>query len=63
MTETQGLIAGMLLFFALYLYIFWPEKAANSQRGKHLDEDPHDPNIEQPLDQGHAIHRRTLLLS
>jgi hypothetical protein len=53
----------MLLFFALYLYIFWPEKAANSQRGKHLDEDPHDPNIEQPLDQGHAIHRRTLLRS
>jgi hypothetical protein len=32
MTETQGLIAGMLLFFALYLYIFWPQKVLVSQR-------------------------------
>jgi hypothetical protein len=34
MTETQGLIAGMLLFFAAYLYIFWPEKVLVNEREK-----------------------------
>jgi hypothetical protein len=28
MTETQGLIAGILLFFVLYLYIFWPQNVS-----------------------------------
>jgi hypothetical protein len=38
MTETQGLIAGMLLMFALFVYTFWPENAFASQREKtHLD--------------------------
>lgn len=34
MTETQGLIAGMLLLFALFLYTFWPENSFASQRQK-----------------------------
>jgi hypothetical protein len=33
MTETQGLIAGFLLFFALFVYTFWPQNVlANSAR-------------------------------
>jgi hypothetical protein len=32
MTPTQGLIAGLLLLFALLLYTFWPEKGSNGQR-------------------------------
>ncbi len=34
MTETQGLICGMLLLFALVLYTFWPENSFASQRQK-----------------------------
>ncbi len=34
MTETQGLIAGLFLLFALVLYTFWPENAFASQREK-----------------------------
>jgi hypothetical protein len=34
MTETQGLIAGMLLLIALFLYTFWPENGFASQREK-----------------------------
>ena len=34
MTETQGLIAGMLLLFALVVYTFWPENGFASQREK-----------------------------
>ena len=34
MTETQGLMAGLLLLFALFLYTFWPENAFASQREK-----------------------------
>ena len=34
MSETEGLIAGMLLLFALFLYTFWPENAFASQRQK-----------------------------
>ena len=32
MTETQGLIAGFLLFFALFVYTFWPQRALAGQR-------------------------------
>lgn len=34
MTETQGLIAGMLLLIVLFLYTFWPENTFASQRQK-----------------------------
>ena len=34
MTETQGLIAGLFLLFALILYTFWPENAFASQSEK-----------------------------
>lgn len=34
MTETEGLIAGLLLLFALFLYTFWPENSFASQRQK-----------------------------
>jgi len=34
MTETQGLIAGMLLAFGALIYTFWPENAFASQRQK-----------------------------
>lgn len=34
MTETQGLIAGMFLLFALVVYTFWPENVFASQREK-----------------------------
>ena len=34
MTETEGLIAGMLLLFALVVYTFWPENSFASQRQK-----------------------------
>ncbi|MGD0155253.1 MAG: hypothetical protein ABSB50_04100 [Terracidiphilus sp.] len=34
MTETMGLIAGMLLVFALVLYTFWPENGFASQSEK-----------------------------
>jgi len=34
MNETAGLIAGMLLLFALVLYTFWPENGFASQREK-----------------------------
>jgi hypothetical protein len=38
MTETEGLIAGVMLLFALFLYTFWPENAFASQKEKtHLD--------------------------
>ena len=32
MTETQGLIAGFLLFFALFVYTFWPQRVLAGQR-------------------------------
>ena len=34
MTETEGLIAGIMLLFALFLYTFWPENAFASQKEK-----------------------------
>lgn len=34
MTETQGLIAGMFLLFALVVYTFWPENGFASQKDK-----------------------------
>ena len=34
MTETEGLIAGVLLLFALFVYTFWPENGFASQREK-----------------------------
>jgi len=34
MTETQDLIAGLLLLFALFVYTFWPENVFASQREK-----------------------------
>ena len=34
MNETQGLIAGILLLAALFLYTFWPENAFASQKEK-----------------------------
>ena len=34
MTETQGLIAGLILLFALLLYTFWPENTFASQKEK-----------------------------
>ena len=27
MTDTQGMIAGLLMAFALFIYTFWPENA------------------------------------
>ena len=34
MTETQGLIAGIFLLFALMVYTFWPENVFASQKEK-----------------------------
>ncbi len=34
MTETQGLIAGMLLLFAVFIYTFWPENVFAGQKEK-----------------------------
>ena len=34
MTPTQGLIAGVLLLFGLFVYTFWPENVFASQREK-----------------------------
>jgi hypothetical protein len=34
MTETQGLMAGLFLLFALLVYTFWPENAFASQKEK-----------------------------
>ena len=34
MSETEGLIAGVMLLFALFLYTFWPENAFASQKEK-----------------------------
>ncbi|MFZ1938630.1 MAG: hypothetical protein WBA18_22325 [Terracidiphilus sp.] len=34
MTETQGLIAGLILLIALFVYTFWPENAFASQKEK-----------------------------
>ena len=34
MSETSGLIAGMLLAFGALIYTFWPENAFASQRQK-----------------------------
>jgi hypothetical protein len=34
MTETEGLIAGLFLLFALIVYTFWPENVFASQREK-----------------------------
>jgi hypothetical protein len=34
MAETEGLIAGLCLLFALILYTFWPENAFASQKEK-----------------------------
>jgi hypothetical protein len=34
MNETQGLIAGIILLLALFVYTFWPENAFASQKEK-----------------------------
>jgi hypothetical protein len=34
MTETQGMIAAMLLLIVLFLYTFWPENTFASQKEK-----------------------------
>ncbi|HEU5458512.1 MAG TPA: hypothetical protein VFU68_07825 [Terracidiphilus sp.] len=34
MTQTQGLIAGLMLALALAVYVFWPENVFASQRQK-----------------------------
>lgn len=34
MDQTTGLIGGILLLFALFVYTFWPENAFASQRQK-----------------------------
>jgi hypothetical protein len=34
MTETEGLIAGLFLLFALLVYTFWPENVFASQKEK-----------------------------
>jgi hypothetical protein len=34
MTDTQGVIAGLLLGLALFVYVFWPENVFASQRQK-----------------------------
>ncbi|HLY43455.1 MAG TPA: hypothetical protein VKR52_19740 [Terracidiphilus sp.] len=34
MSETQGLVAGLMLAFALGIYTFWPENVFASQRQK-----------------------------
>jgi hypothetical protein len=34
MTETQGMIAGLFLLFALLVYTFWPENVFASQKEK-----------------------------
>jgi hypothetical protein len=34
MSETQGVIAGVLLLIALFLYTFWPENGFASQKEK-----------------------------
>lgn len=34
MTETQGIVAGILLAVALFIYTFWPDNAFASQRQK-----------------------------
>ena len=34
MTETYGLIAGLVLALALFVYTFWPENSFASQRQK-----------------------------
>jgi hypothetical protein len=33
-TETQGLIAGLLMAIAMFVYTFWPENVFASQRQK-----------------------------
>jgi len=33
-TETEGLIAGLFLLFALFVYTFWPENGFASQKEK-----------------------------
>lgn len=37
MTETFGLILGMLLLIALFLYTFWPESVASQKEKTRLD--------------------------
>ena len=34
MTETQGIVAGLMMFIALIVYTFWPENAFASQQEK-----------------------------
>ncbi len=34
MTETDGLIAGVMLLIALFIYTFWPENVFASQKEK-----------------------------
>ena len=34
MTETQGLVAGLMLLVALFVYTFWPENSFASQKEK-----------------------------
>jgi len=37
MTETFGLILGMLVLIALFLYTFWPENVASQKEKTRLD--------------------------
>ena len=37
MTETEGLIAGMLLLILLFLYTFWPENVFSQREKTRLD--------------------------
>jgi len=37
MTETEGLIAGMLLLILLFLYTFWPEHVFSQKEKTRLD--------------------------
>ena len=34
MTESEGLLAGVMLLFALFLYTFWPENTSQNQTDK-----------------------------
>ena len=34
MTDTQGIVAGIMLLIALLVYTFWPENAFASQKEK-----------------------------
>jgi len=37
MSETEGLLAGILLLFSLFLYTFWPEHGADQTEKSRLE--------------------------